>query len=127
MVHWEKPERNQHRFAFIFVVRAVRFPNSDIESHVSTATCFGPADVLSGKPTASINGLICVSTWDYGVQQTDYAVQQTFFIQYGTKKYTAFYCFLPVQYLIIYLYSNKLHSIDIFINNILKYLYCLKL
>jgi len=26
--------------------------------------------------------------------------------------FIAFYCFLPVQYLIIYLYSNKLHSID---------------
>ena len=29
--------------------------------------------------------------------------------------FIAFYCFLPVQYLIIYLYSNKLHSIDIFL------------
>ena len=29
--------------------------------------------------------------------------------------FIAFYCFLPVQYLIIYLYSNKLHSVDIFL------------
>ena len=39
-----------------------------------------------------------------------------------------FIVFYPCNILIIYLYSNKLHSIDIFfINNTLKYLYCLKL
>jgi len=27
-------------------------------------------DVLSGEPTAGINGLVCVSTKDYGVQYT---------------------------------------------------------
>jgi len=32
----------------------------------------------------------------------------------------AFYCFLPVQYLIIYLYSNKLHSADIFYKQHIK-------
>ena len=45
----------------------------------------------------------------------------------NNKQQRIFIVFYPYNILIIYLYSNKLHSIDIFINNTLKYLYCLKL